>query len=76
MTRVTVWAEYRQERSDPAVRAVYPDGIHAVIADGLRAVAHEVRTASLDEAEQGLSDATLAETDVLIWWARRPRRCR
>jgi trehalose utilization protein len=68
VTRVTVWAEYRQERSDPAVRAVYPDGIHAVIAEGLREAGHEVRTASLDEPDQGLSDAALAETDVLTWW--------
>ena len=36
MTRVTVWNEYRQERSDPPVRAVYPDGIHVAIRDGLR----------------------------------------
>ena len=34
--RVTVWNEYRQERSDPPVRAIYPDGIHAAIAAGLR----------------------------------------
>ena len=27
--RVTVWNEFRQERSDEAVRAIYPDGIHA-----------------------------------------------
>ena len=34
--RVTVWNEYRQDRSDEAVRAVYPDGIHGAIAAGLR----------------------------------------
>ena len=33
--RVTVWNEYRQERSDEAVRAIYPDGIHAAIEAGL-----------------------------------------
>jgi trehalose utilization protein len=67
--RVTVWSEYRQERVDDAVRAIYPDGIHGAIAAGLRA--HdglEVRTATLDEPEAGLSDAVLAETDVLTWW--------
>jgi len=36
VTRVTVWTEYRQERNDPAVAAVYPDGIHTMIAEGLR----------------------------------------
>ena len=67
-TRVTVWNEFRQEQSDPPVRAIYPDGIHAVIADGLRGAGFEVRTATLDEPEHGLTDAVLAETDVLTWW--------
>jgi trehalose utilization protein len=67
--RVTVWSEYRQERSDAAVRAVYPDGIHAAIAEGLREHADlEVRTATLDEPEAGLGDDVLAATDVLTWW--------
>jgi trehalose utilization protein len=67
-TRVTVWNEYRHERSDAPVRAIYPDGIHAAIADGLREAGFEVRTATLDEPEHGLSDAVLAKTDVLTWW--------
>lgn len=67
-TRVTVWSEYRQERSDDAVRAVYPDGIHAAIADGLREAGLDVRTATLDDPDQGLGDALLAATDVLTWW--------
>jgi trehalose utilization protein len=67
--RVTVWNEYRQEHTDPPVQAIYPDGIHAVIAAGLREHdGFEVRTATLDEPDQGLSDAVLAETDVLTWW--------
>ena len=66
--RVTVWSEFRQERTDPAVRAVYPDGIHATIAEGLRDAGYQVRTATLDEPEHGLTDAVLAETDVLTWW--------
>ena len=68
MTRVTVWSEFRQEHSDPPVRAVYPEGIHEAIAAGLREGGFEVRTATLDEPEHGLSEAVLAETDVLTWW--------
>jgi trehalose utilization protein len=68
VTRVTVWNEYRHERTDPKVATVYPDGIHAAIADGLREAGLEVRTATLDEAEQGLTEATLEATDVLTWW--------
>ena len=68
MTRVTVWNEFRQERSDAPVREVYPDGIHAPIAAGLRDAGFTVRIATLDEPEHGLTEAALAETDVLTWW--------
>jgi trehalose utilization protein len=68
VTRVTVWSEYRQERSDPAVGTIYPDGIHGAIGDGLRAAGFDVRTATLDEPEHGLTDDILAATDVLTWW--------
>ena len=67
--RVTVWNEFRQERSDPPVTAIYPDGMHAAIAAGLReAGGFEVRTATLDDPDQGLGAAVLADTDVLTWW--------
>jgi trehalose utilization protein len=68
---VTVWNEYRHERASDAVAAVYPDGIHAAIADGLRSHGFETRTATLDEPEHGLSESVLAETDVLTWWGHR-----
>jgi trehalose utilization protein len=29
--RVTIWNEFVHERSQERVRAIYPDGIHAVI---------------------------------------------
>jgi trehalose utilization protein len=68
--RITVWNENRheQERGHPASQ-IYPEGIHAVIAQGLREQpGFEVRTATLDEPEHGLTDAVLANTDVLMWW--------
>jgi trehalose utilization protein len=68
MTRVTVWTEHRQERSDAAVAAVYPDGIGAAIGAGLRDSGFEVRNARLDDPEHGLTDDVLAGTDVLTWW--------
>jgi len=71
-TRVTVWNEYRHEREDERYARVYPDGIHGAIAAGLREVEGlEVRTATLDEPEHGLSEAVLAETDVLTWWGHK-----
>jgi len=66
--RVTVWNEGRHEKIDAAVAAVYPHGIHTAIADGLKEYGFTVRTATLDEPEHGLTDAVLAETDVLTWW--------
>jgi trehalose utilization protein len=68
VTRVTVWNEYRQERTDADVRAVYPKGIHAPIADGLREAGFDVRVATLDEPDQGLPASVLDQTDVLTWW--------
>jgi trehalose utilization protein len=68
MTRVTVWTEYVQDRDDEPVKAVYPDGIHAALADGFREAGFEVGVAHLDEPEHGLTEEVLAKTDVLTWW--------
>jgi trehalose utilization protein len=67
--RVTVWNEYRHEKTHAKVAQVYPDGIHEAIATHLRAAGLAVRTATLDEPEHGLTADVLAQTDVLIWWA-------
>jgi len=70
--RVTIWNEFRHERANPAVAAIYPAGIHATIAQALRAAGVEdVRTATLDEPAQGLPPEILARTDVLVWWGHR-----
>jgi trehalose utilization protein len=67
--RVTVWNEGVHEKTHEEVRKVYPDGIHSVIAKSLQDQGLTVRTATLDtDAEHGLSEAVLAETDVLTWW--------
>lgn len=67
--RVTFWHEFRHERSDESVRAVYPNGIHALVADFLGEEADiEARYVALDDPEQGLPDELLNNTDVLIWW--------
>jgi trehalose utilization protein len=69
--RVTVWNEFRHERSNPKVAAIYPGGIHEALAAPLRAAGHEVRTATLDEPEHGLSHDVLGATDVLLWWGHK-----
>jgi trehalose utilization protein len=70
LIRVTVWNEnvHEQDPKHPAAQ-IYPNGIHGAIAEGLRAEPGlEVRTATLDEPEHGLTNAVLAQTDVLTWW--------
>ena len=72
MIKVTVWREFIQERSDPEVAAVYPDGIHEAIAQGLQRESDiAVTTASLDQRDQGLSQKQLDATDVLVWWGHK-----
>lgn len=69
--RVTVWGENVHERTEEAVRALYPEGMHGAIAAGLAELLGErvsVRTATLDQPEHGLTPEVLAETDVLTWW--------
>jgi trehalose utilization protein len=69
--RVTIWNEYVHEKLSAAVGAIYPQGIHAVLADAIRqhlGAGVEIRTATLDEVEHGLTEEVLAATDVLTWW--------
>lgn len=68
MIKVTVWNEYRHEQSEEKVRAVYPAGIHGQIASFLTAAGMDVKTATLDEPEHGLTEDVLDNTDVLVWW--------
>lgn len=67
--RVTVWGENVHEKKSPIVGKIYPDGMHNAIAAGLKESSGlEVRTATLEQAEHGLTEKVLAETDVLFWW--------
>jgi trehalose utilization protein len=72
--QVTVWNEFIHERTVASTREIYPDGIHEVVAAALReylGTTVEVRTATLDEPEHGLSADVLARTDVLTWWGHK-----
>jgi len=67
--KITVWNEFVHERESERVKAIYPEGMHACIASFLREAGFDnVGTATLDMPEAGLTDAVLAETDVLLWW--------
>jgi trehalose utilization protein len=67
--RITIWNEYRHERYNANVAAIYPEGIHTTLAAALQKLgASNIRTATLDEPEHGLTVDVLNSTDVLIWW--------
>ena len=66
---VTVWNEFWHENHDEYIRSVYPEGIHGAIAAGLELEGgFNVRTATLDMPEHGLTQEVLDSTDVLFWW--------
>lgn len=66
--RITVWNEFRHEIHNEEVKAIYPNGIHNCIGDFLKETGYTVTTATLDEAEHGLTQEVIDNTDVLIWW--------
>lgn len=67
--RVTVWGENVHEHEMPKVAAIYPKGMHGCIADGLKEdPAFDVKIATLDMPEHGLTEEVLLNTDVLTWW--------
>ena len=67
--RVTIWNEFRHEKSNPRVAELYPRGMHETIAGFLRNdPALEIFTATLDEPEHGLPAARVNDTDVMLWW--------
>ncbi len=66
---VVIWNEYRHEKTDEEVRALYPNGLHAVIKEFLDVNEDmEVSLAALDDPDQGLPDERLETIDVLVWW--------
>lgn len=69
--RVVVWNEFIHEQSKDDVKTIYPDGIHNALRLALEKQLGgrvQVRCATLDEPEHGLTDCVLAETDVMLWW--------
>ena len=63
--RVTVWNENIHEREHEHIRKIYPEGTHGAIASFLKKQPDlEVRTATQEQPEHGLTEKVLAETDV------------
>ena len=66
--KVTIWNENLHEKSNSLVTKIYPGGIHGYLKTVLECDDIEVRTATLDMEEHGLTEEVLADTDVLVWW--------
>jgi trehalose utilization protein len=59
----------RSRASEPCCRRHLPEGHSWALAEALgKKRDFIIRTATLDEPEQGVSQAILDETDVLLWW--------
>lgn len=66
---VTIWNEFWHEKQEPAIEAIYPEGIHGAIKQKLGETDdYNIRVATLDMPEHGLTEEVLNNTDVLIWW--------
>jgi len=68
---VTVWNENIHETTEPHIMPFYPDGIHGAVAAALEGVLGDevrVHTATLQQADHGLTEERLEATDVLFWW--------
>ena len=67
---ITIWNEFRHEQSKAEVAEIYPDGIHAALAEGLSPILPDatIETATLDEPQHGLTQERLDNTDVMWWW--------
>ena len=72
MIKVTIWNEFRHEKVEGGLPGqIYPGGLHVALRDGLAAPDLEIRTATLDDPEQGLPEALLDDTDCLVWWGHK-----
>jgi trehalose utilization protein len=67
VVRALVW----DEKPPHAPKDIYPTSINGAVAEGLTKFGQgriEAKTANLEDPEQGITEAALAETDVLLWW--------
>ena len=73
MTRVLVWYENRPlPEAVQAERQVYPNGIHGALGELFRSEGDmDVRTATMQDTAQGLSDEALAWADVLVYFGHK-----
>jgi trehalose utilization protein len=65
---VTIYNEFVHERKNEYVKKLYPEGMHEAIGGYMQEQGFNVRYATLDMPEHGLTQEVLDSTDVLMWW--------
>ena len=75
--KVAVWNEnYHEQEEADVMGPLYPDGLHGEIKKILETEEDiEVRIATQDMENCGLSEEILDDTDVLIWWGHARQEC-
>ena len=72
MVNLVIWNEFVHEQEDEHVKSIYPNGIHGCIKEFLSDdINLNIKTATLEEKEHGLTKELLENTDVLIWWGHK-----
>lgn len=67
--RTLVLGENVHEKKSKIVAELYPEGMHNCISEFLnKADDIETTSVTLQDPEHGLTEETLTDTDVLIWW--------
>ena len=67
--RVLLWSEQTEPRE------IYPQGISGALSDHFKTInGVETTMATITDPETGVSDATLDQTDVVIWFGHRKHR--
>lgn len=65
---ITIYNEFIHEQTQAAVKAVYPEGIHAVLAEMLGNEDNTISVVTLENHDTEASREILKNTDVLLWW--------
>lgn len=68
MIKVTIFNEFYHEKTEERVAKIYPQGIHNALKQGIEDEEIVVRTATLENINEELTQEILADTDVLLWW--------
>ena len=72
MTNIIIWNENIHEVENEEVKKIYPKGIHGCIKDFLSTDnSLKIKTATLKEDQNGLSEELLKNCDVVIWWGHK-----